>query len=47
VGSNTAFVAPVTIGKEAVIGAGATITRNVPEGALAISRARQRTSKAM
>jgi bifunctional UDP-N-acetylglucosamine pyrophosphorylase/glucosamine-1-phosphate N-acetyltransferase len=42
VGSNTELVAPVTVGKDAVIGAGSTITRNVPEGALAISRVQQK-----
>jgi bifunctional UDP-N-acetylglucosamine pyrophosphorylase/glucosamine-1-phosphate N-acetyltransferase len=42
VGSNTELVAPVTVGKNAVIGAGSTITRNVPEGALATSRAQQK-----
>ena len=42
VGSNTELVAPVRIGKFAVIGAGSTITKDVPEGALAITRAQQR-----
>jgi bifunctional UDP-N-acetylglucosamine pyrophosphorylase/glucosamine-1-phosphate N-acetyltransferase len=42
VGSNTELVAPVRIGKYAVIGAGSTITKDVPEGALAITRAQQR-----
>jgi bifunctional UDP-N-acetylglucosamine pyrophosphorylase / glucosamine-1-phosphate N-acetyltransferase len=42
VGSNTEIVAPVIVGKNAVIGAGTTITKNVPEGALAISRIQQR-----
>ncbi len=41
IGSNTAIVAPVTIGEEAVIGAGTTVTKNVPAGALALSRAPQ------
>ena len=41
-GSNTELVAPVTVGKNAVIGAGSTITKNVPEGALATSRAQQK-----
>jgi bifunctional UDP-N-acetylglucosamine pyrophosphorylase/glucosamine-1-phosphate N-acetyltransferase len=39
VGSNTALVAPVVIGKGATIGAGSTITRDVPQGALALTRA--------
>ena len=41
VGSNTELVAPVTIGDRAVIGAGSTITKDVPAGALAVSRAKQ------
>lgn len=41
VGSDTQFVAPVTIGKGAVIAAGATITADVPPDALAIARAPQ------
>jgi bifunctional UDP-N-acetylglucosamine pyrophosphorylase/glucosamine-1-phosphate N-acetyltransferase len=42
VGSNTNFVAPVEVGNESVIGAGSTITRNVPENALAVERSQQR-----
>ncbi len=42
VGSDTQLVAPVTIGEGAYIAAGATITKNVPAGALAISRVKQR-----
>lgn len=42
VGSNTELVAPVKIGKDATIGAGATITHDVPEGALAVTRVKQR-----
>jgi bifunctional UDP-N-acetylglucosamine pyrophosphorylase/glucosamine-1-phosphate N-acetyltransferase len=41
VGSNTELVAPVKIGHRAVIGAGSTITKEVPPGCLAVSRARQ------
>ncbi len=41
VGSNTALVAPVRIGKDALIGAGSVITKDVPAGALALGRARQ------
>lgn len=43
IGSNTALVAPVTIGAGAYVGAGSTITEDVPPGKLAISRARQVT----
>jgi bifunctional UDP-N-acetylglucosamine pyrophosphorylase/glucosamine-1-phosphate N-acetyltransferase len=41
IGSNTSLVAPVTIGEGAVIGAGSTVTQDVPPGALALGRARQ------
>lgn len=41
VGSDTQFIAPVTIGDGAYIGSGSTITKDVPPGALAVSRARQ------
>jgi bifunctional UDP-N-acetylglucosamine pyrophosphorylase/glucosamine-1-phosphate N-acetyltransferase len=42
VGSNANFVAPVRVGRGAVIGAGSTITTDVPEGALGLERAEQR-----
>lgn len=42
VGSDTQLVAPVTIGKGATIGAGTTVTRNVAENMLVISRVAQR-----
>ncbi|NLM22274.1 MAG: bifunctional UDP-N-acetylglucosamine diphosphorylase/glucosamine-1-phosphate N-acetyltransferase GlmU [Peptococcaceae bacterium] len=42
VGSNTNFVAPVTIGRNSVIGAGSTITKNVPDNSLAIERSQQK-----
>ena len=42
VGSNTALVAPVVVKKGSTIGAGSTITRDVPEGALGITRPRQK-----
>ena len=41
IGSNTALVAPVTIGAGAYVGAGSTITKEVPPGKLGLSRARQ------
>ncbi len=41
VGSDSQFVAPITIGDGAVIGSGSTITKNVPERALAVARGRQ------
>lgn len=41
VGSDTQFVAPITVGDHAVIGSGSTITKDVPERALAVARGRQ------
>jgi bifunctional UDP-N-acetylglucosamine pyrophosphorylase/glucosamine-1-phosphate N-acetyltransferase len=43
VGSDATLVAPVTIGAGAYIAAGSTITEDVPDGALALGRARQTT----
>ncbi|HZD38603.1 MAG TPA: bifunctional UDP-N-acetylglucosamine diphosphorylase/glucosamine-1-phosphate N-acetyltransferase GlmU [Actinomycetes bacterium] len=43
IGSDTMLVAPLTVGDGAQTGAGSTITRDVPPGALAIERADQRT----
>jgi bifunctional UDP-N-acetylglucosamine pyrophosphorylase/glucosamine-1-phosphate N-acetyltransferase len=45
IGSNTALIAPVTIGNGAYIGAGSTISDNVPENALGITRAPQITKE--
>ncbi|MDD2555623.1 MAG: bifunctional UDP-N-acetylglucosamine diphosphorylase/glucosamine-1-phosphate N-acetyltransferase GlmU [Syntrophaceticus sp.] len=41
VGSNTNLVAPVNVGKNAMIGAGSTIAKDVPPDSLAIERAKQ------
>jgi len=41
IGSDTMLVAPLRVGRGATTGAGSTITKDVPEGALAIGRARQ------
>jgi bifunctional UDP-N-acetylglucosamine pyrophosphorylase/glucosamine-1-phosphate N-acetyltransferase len=41
IGSDTQLVAPVTIGKNATIGAGSTITRDSPENQLTLSRVKQ------
>jgi bifunctional UDP-N-acetylglucosamine pyrophosphorylase / glucosamine-1-phosphate N-acetyltransferase len=43
IGSDSQLVAPVTIGKNATIAAGSTITKNAPAGELSISRGRQIT----
>lgn len=42
IGSDTMLVAPVRIGRNAVTGAGSTITRDVPDGELAVERSEQR-----
>jgi bifunctional UDP-N-acetylglucosamine pyrophosphorylase/glucosamine-1-phosphate N-acetyltransferase len=43
IGSNSALVAPVTIGRDATIGAGSVITKNAPDGELTVARGRQET----
>jgi bifunctional UDP-N-acetylglucosamine pyrophosphorylase/glucosamine-1-phosphate N-acetyltransferase len=43
IGSNTALVAPVRVGKEATIGAGSVIGKDAPAGELSVARARQST----
>ena len=40
-GSNSVIVAPVTIGKDAFVAAGTVVTKDVPDGALAVARAKQ------
>ena len=47
IGSGTQLVAPVSIGKDSYVGAGSTITKDVPGGSLAISRSRQKTLKGL
>lgn len=42
VGSNTALVAPVTLGEGATVGAGSTITKDVAADQLAVARGQQR-----
>jgi bifunctional UDP-N-acetylglucosamine pyrophosphorylase/glucosamine-1-phosphate N-acetyltransferase len=42
VGSDSQLIAPVTVGPGAYVGAGSTITKDVPAGALAITRSPQR-----
>ena len=44
-GANSVLVAPVTIGNKVTIGAGSTITKDVPDGALAIGRSKQMTKE--
>lgn len=42
VGSDTMMVAPVNIGKNVVVGAGSVITKDIPDNALAVARAREK-----
>jgi bifunctional UDP-N-acetylglucosamine pyrophosphorylase/glucosamine-1-phosphate N-acetyltransferase len=42
IGSNTALVAPISLGDGATTGAGSVVTSDVPEQGLAVARARQR-----
>jgi bifunctional UDP-N-acetylglucosamine pyrophosphorylase/glucosamine-1-phosphate N-acetyltransferase len=42
VGSNTALVAPINIGKNVTIAAGSVITADVPDGDLSVARGKQR-----
>jgi bifunctional UDP-N-acetylglucosamine pyrophosphorylase/glucosamine-1-phosphate N-acetyltransferase len=41
IGSDATLVAPVRVGKDSYVAAGSSITHDVPEGALALGRARQ------
>ena len=41
IGSNTALVAPIKIGKDSVIGAGSTLSKNVKDKSLSLTRANQ------
>ncbi|NUS60405.1 MAG: bifunctional UDP-N-acetylglucosamine diphosphorylase/glucosamine-1-phosphate N-acetyltransferase GlmU, partial [Lysobacter sp.] len=43
IGSNSSLVAPVTVGKNATIGAGSVITKDAPEGKLTLARGKQST----
>ena len=46
VGSNSSLVAPVTIGSGATVGAGSTVTKDVPADSLAVARGKQRNMAA-
>ena len=41
IGSNTALIAPVKIGKQSIVGAGSVITKNVKDKSLALTRSNQ------
>ncbi len=43
IGTNASLVAPITVGDGAYVGAGSVITKDVPPGALAVTRAPQTT----
>ena len=45
IGSNSALVAPVNIGKNATIGAGSTIRKNAPKGELTLTMIAQKVIK--
>jgi bifunctional UDP-N-acetylglucosamine pyrophosphorylase/glucosamine-1-phosphate N-acetyltransferase len=45
IGSDTQLVAPVKVGDGAYVGAGTTVTKNVPPGSLAVSRTPQVTKE--
>ena len=38
IGSNSSLVAPITINKNSIVGAGSVITKNVKQGSLALTR---------
>ncbi|MCA9489785.1 MAG: hypothetical protein KC621_07665 [Myxococcales bacterium] len=42
IGSNTALVAPIRVGDGAIVGAGSTLTRDVPADAIAVERAEEK-----
>jgi bifunctional UDP-N-acetylglucosamine pyrophosphorylase/glucosamine-1-phosphate N-acetyltransferase len=41
IGSDSQLVAPVTVGRDAYVGSGSTVTKDVPRGALALTRVKQ------
>ena len=43
IGSNSVLVAPIRVGDGATIGAGSTVSHEVPAGGLTLARARQLT----
>ena len=46
IGSGSMLVAPLTVGRGATVGAGSTLTKSAPHGALTLERARQHTVEA-
>ena len=45
IGTNSSLIAPVSIGKNAYVGAGSTITKDVPDSSLGIARSKQKNVK--
>jgi len=45
IGTNSSLVAPVTIGKNAYVGAGSTITKDIPDNALGVGRGKQKNKE--
>ena len=45
IGSDTQLVAPVSVGENATIAAGTTLTKDAPDGVLTLSRVKQMTLK--
>jgi len=45
IGSNTALIAPIKIGKKALVGAGSTLTKNVKDKSLVLTRVKQKEIK--
>ena len=42
IGSNSSLIAPIKIGKNSLVGAGSSISKNVKENSLALTRADQK-----
>jgi UDP-N-acetylglucosamine diphosphorylase/glucosamine-1-phosphate N-acetyltransferase len=45
IGTNSSLVAPVNIGKNAYVGAGSTITKDIPDNALGVGRGKQKNKR--
>lgn len=45
VGTNSSLVAPITVGKNAYVGAGSTITKDIPDNALGVARGKQKNKE--
>jgi bifunctional UDP-N-acetylglucosamine pyrophosphorylase/glucosamine-1-phosphate N-acetyltransferase len=45
IGSGTQLVAPITVGKNATLGAGTTLSKDAPDDALTVTRAKQLSLK--